>query len=192
MSDFWNTSQGESLVGSSTEYEQETGNIEPIPDNSNVLAYITSAAWKQDKDFLRWIEVEWTVEQPETYANRKIWQKLWVTDLDPRAKSPDKAEAKRDKAKKMLATIDANCGGKLAKAGVMPDDNALAIALQTRQMIIKVMVWDITGADGKSMTGNWIAGVFPKAKGVSVAEVAPKPAASKATGAAMTEDQIPF
>ena len=94
----------------------------------------------------------------------------------------------------MLAAIDANCGGKLAKAGVMPDDNALAIALQTRQLVIKVMVYAFTTKDGKDITGNWIAGVFPKAKGVSVGEVAAKPAtnASATTGAAITGDDIPF
>jgi len=194
MSDFWNTSDGESATDTGKEYEQPSGNIDPIPNDSNVLAFIAVAKWAEDKDFNKYIELEWTVEQPQEYANRKIWQKLWLKDPDPRAKTPEAAAKKRDKALRMLAAIDANCGGKLARSSGEPDNDDLAIALQAKLMTIKVMVWEMQGSDGTQMQGNWIAGVFPKSKGVKVNPDAPKPAAKPATkaGATVDDEDIPF
>jgi hypothetical protein len=71
---------------------------------------------------------------------------------------------KSDKAKKMLAAIDANCGGKLAQSDESPNDTAMAKALLNKPMLIKVMVWDLEGR-----TGNWVASVAPR-KGATPAK----------------------
>jgi len=198
---FWNLSDGESAAETaSKEYEQETGKLDPIPDGSNVAALIDEAKWSEtrDKD-AEFISLRWTVMEPAEYANRKVFQKLWVTDDDPNAKDSDKAAKKRDKAKKMLAAIDANCGGKLARTAKKPDDDALALALTNKPMIIKCMVWEMTGSDGSANSGNWISAVLPKSKGVDVkasapAKAAPRKAAPATTGGAFDDldDDVPF
>ena len=195
MSNFFSLSDGSSAVDTGTSYEAPSGNIEPIPDGSTLLAMISGAKWESPRDdsSVSYVQIEWTMLQPADYANRKIWQKLWVNDFDPSAKDDAKAKKKRDNAKRMLAAIDANCGGKLAKSvannpGGVPDDDDLTIALSNRPMVIKVKVWEIKdGADVKS--GNWIVSVAPKTAEVAVIGGAPKKAAGKA---AIDEDSIPF
>jgi len=166
---FWDLSDGESAATGEKEYEQESGNLAPIPDGSSVLAIIDEAKWQETRDRdAEFISLRWSVMEPAEYANRKVFQKLWVTDDDPNAKDADKAAKKRDKAKKMLAAIDANCGGKLSKKAGRPSDDDLALALTNRPMIIKCMVWEMKDSDGTMNSGNWIAMVAPKSKGVSV------------------------
>lgn len=196
---FWDLDDGTSAATGEKEYEQPTGNLSPIPDGSNVLAVVDDAKWdmtrEQDAEF---ISLRWSVIEPAEYANRKIFQKLWVSDDDPNAKDADKAKAKRDKAKRMLAAIDANCGGKLAKTPRKPTADDLALALTNKPMVIKCMVWEMTDRDGKSNSGNWISAVFSKAKGVSVAAAAapakaarkPEPARSFADN--LDDDEVPF
>ena len=197
---FWDLDDGSSAVTGEKEYEQPSGgSFAPIPDGSNVLAIIDEAKWDTARNSdAQFISLRWSVESPEAFLNRKIFQKLWVTDDDPNAKDAEKAKAKRDKAKRMLAAIDANCGGKLAKTPRRPSDDDLALALQDRPMVIKCMVWEMTGGDGQTNSGNWISAVFPKSKGVSVAEgtTATKPPARKAepkrSFADDLDDDIPF
>ena len=133
--------------------------------------------------------------EPEEYANTKVFQKLWVTDLDPNAKDKKKAEAKRDKARQMLATIDANCGGKLQASGEAPTDESLAMALTNkRPLLIKVMEWQMNGN-----TGNWVAMVAPKGSGeVKIGKALP-PATQQTSGggyaggsADLKDDEIPW
>ncbi len=167
---FWDLSDGENAVTGEKEYEQETGNLSPIPDGSTVIAIIDEAKWDQTREErAEFISLRWSVLEPAEYGNRKIYQKLWVTDDDPRTADPAKMAKKRDKAKKMLATVDANAGGKLARNARQPSSDDLTLALSNKPMAIKCMVWEIEGATGTA-TGNWIAGVFPKAKGVSIPE----------------------
>jgi len=192
---FWDLSDGESAATGEKEYEQESGNLAPIPDGSSVLAIIDEAKWQETRDRdAEFISLRWSVMEPAEYANRKVFQKLWVTDDDPNAKDADKAAKKRDKAKKMLAAIDANCGGKLSKKGGRPSDDDLALALTNRPMIIKCMVWEMKGSDGTMNSGNWIAAVSPKAKGVDVK--AAKEPARKAEPAKSAfddlDDDVPF
>jgi len=133
--------------------------------------------------------------EPAEYANRKVFQKLWVTDDDPNAKDAEKAAKKRDKAKKMLAAIDANCGGKLAKTARKPTDDDLALALTNRPMTIKCMVWEMKGSDGTMNSGNWIAAVGAKSKGVDVKAAKPSPARKAAPASSFGDDlgdDIPF
>ena len=161
---FWDLSDGESANTGEKEYEQETGNLSPIPDGSSVLALIDEAKWNETRDEqAEHISLRWSVIEPAEYANRKVFQKLWVTDDDPNVKDAAKMEKKRDKAKRMLAAIDANAGGKLSKVPRRPSDDDLALALTNRPMIIKCMVWEMG-----DNSGNWISMVAPKNKGIDV------------------------
>jgi len=189
---FWDLSDGESANTGEKEYEQETGNLDPIPDGSSVLAIIDEAKWQETRDrAAEFISLRWSVMEPAEYANRKVFQKLWVTDDDPNAKDAEKAAKKRDKAKRMLAAIDANAGGKLSKVPRRPSDDDLALALTNRPMIIKCMVWEMKGSDGTMNSGNWIAAVSPKAKGVSMTE-AKAPARKAAPVSDVDHDDVPF
>lgn len=194
---FWDLSDGESAATGEKEYEQATGNLEPIPDGSSVLAIIDEAKWGETRDRdAEFISLRWSVTGPEEYINRKVFQKLWVTDDDPNTTDADKMAKKRDKAKRMLAAIDANCGGKLARKAARPTDDDLALALTNKPMVIKCMVWEMKSTDGTMNSGNWIAAVAPRSKGVDVK--AAKAPAAKSTPAAssfgddLDDDLIPF
>lgn len=193
---FWDLSDGESAATGEKEYEQATGNLEPIPDGSSVLAIIDEAKWGETRDRdAEFISLRWSVTGPEEYINRKVFQKLWVTDDDPNTTDADKMAKKRDKAKRMLAAIDANCGGKLARKAARPTDDDLALALTNKPMVIKCMVWEMKGTDGTMNSGNWIAAVAPRSKGVDV-KAAKEPAAKSAPAASSfgddLDDDVPF
>jgi len=181
MSNFWELDDGEDATETGTEYEVGGGDFEVIPNNTDVLACPDEAKWDafNGDDF---ISVRWTILKPEEYANRKVFQKLWVTDDDPKAKDPAK---KRDKAKRMLAAIDANAGGKLGKKDVLPTDESLTAALVNKPMIIKLMVWKMKGDDGEEKSGNWVSAVSPK-KGGKVSKPKPEPKKQE------LDDEIPF
>jgi len=189
---FWDLSDGESANTGEKEYEQETGNLSPIPDGSSVLALIDEAKWNETRDEqAEHISLRWSVIEPAEFANRKVFQKLWVTDDDPNVKDAAKMEKKRDKAKRMLAAIDANCGGKLAKKAARPTDDDLALALTNRPMIIRCQTWEMKATDGSIKRGTWIAAVSPKSKGVSVAETK-APAKKAAPVSDVDDDDVPF
>ena len=193
---FWNTSDGEDAAKTGTEYEIPGGSMEPIPAGSSVLAMIDEAKWDHTQnDTEEYVSLRWSVLAPEEYKNRKVFHKLWVTDHDPNAKDHAKAVAKTDKARKMLAAIDANAGGKLTAKDARPSDDDLARALQDRPMVITLMTWDSnTGGAG----GNWVAAVAPKNKPLKIGDkVAPKakPASQGSSGGAYAggmDDEIPF
>jgi len=195
MSDFWGLSDGGSAADTGTEYEQPSGSLEPIPDGSSVLAMIDEAKW-DEKDGADFISLRWSVLSPDEYKNRKVFQKLWVTDDDPNAKSADAAAKKRDKARRMLAAIDANAGGKLTKKGGAPTDETLTVCLTNKPMIIKCMLWEMPDRErhGEFIRGNWIAAVAPKSKGIDVKEAKAAPAAKSGApaGGADLDDDIPF
>lgn len=189
---FWNLSDGGDASETGSEFEIEGGNLAPIPDDSSVLAMLDEAKWAQDKEYNNYVSLRWSVAKPEAYANRKIFQKLWVTDDDPKAKDPAK---KRDKALRMLAAIDANAGGKLARIQGVPTDDNLALSLCNKAMVIKVKTWSMTGTDGQAMEGNWVCAVAPKTHAISVAEAAPARKATPAkpaAGVAIEDDDVPF
>lgn len=186
---FWNTSSGDNAAeNASTEYDVG-GGFEIIPDKSMVICEVDQAGWAQDDSFNNFISLRWSVVKPEALAGTKIFHKLWVEDPDPRAKDADK---KRDKALNMLAAIDANCGGKLARKGTRPTDDDLALALVGKPMGTFVRVWEMGGNEG-----NWIAAVKPmKATEVKVAEAAaPKSGGGARSGsiaADIGDSEIPF
>lgn len=177
---FWNLNDG-SKAESRTDYEMEGGNLEPIPANTGCIAAIEESKWTEYEGD-RYIKNKWRVMRPEQYANRVIFQKVKVYGTS-RDKDP---QATADKAKRMLAAIDANCGGKLAKLDAEPSDMDLMSALVGKPLAIKVMVWKMTSEQtGEPMAGNWIAAVAP-AKGKPVEQAPPAPVAS------LDDDDIPF
>lgn len=192
---FWNLSDGEDAAKTGAEYEIPGGNMDPIPAGSSVLAMIDEAKWDHTQnDAEEYISLRWTVLAPEEYKNRKVFHKLWVTDHDPNAKDTAKAIAKTDKARKMLAAIDANAGGRLTAKDARPSDDDLARALQDRPMVITLMTWESnTGGGG----GNWVSAVAPKNKPLKIGDKAP---AKKSGGNPLdfnrrgpeVDDEIPF
>lgn len=199
---FWDLSDGETAITNEKEYESAGGNFEPIPEGARVIALISSAAWMRDRDGSNErLVVKWSVVEPAEYRNRKIDQKLWVTDDDPNAKSAEAAAKKRDNAKRNLAAIDANSGGKLAKSARKPTDDDLALAMTNKEMAITLRIWEMTGADGQTNSGNWVCAIGPKSLGVKAGDAAPKakpspkpaprPTASGGFGADL-DDDVPF
>lgn len=192
---FWDLSDGGSAKDTGDNYEVPGGNLQPIPADSDVLAVIDESKWAE-KNGDEYLSLRWSVVAPDEYKNRKVFHKLWVTDLEPEAlkKGEDKAEEKRNKARRMLAAIDANAGGRLARKDGKPSDDDLAMHLCNKPMIIKCMVWAIDDRKtGETITGNWVAAVAPKAKGIDVKAQAAAPA-RKSGGAAsrVDDDEIPF
>lgn len=204
MSDFWKLSDGVDLSteDKSGEFDQGGGNMGVIPDGTQVLAAIDEAKWDKTNDGDKFISLRWTVIQPEELANRKIFQKLWVSDLEPRTlkdKGHEKAEAKRDKAKRMLMAIDTNAGGKIASKGVMPSDIDLTSGLTMKPMVVKVMVWSQRDRQtGETIEGNWVGAVAPKTSARTSPEelaklkAAQEKAASKRSNEGRVDDEIPF
>lgn len=200
---FWDLDDGTSAADNVTkEYDAGGGNFDPIPNNSDCLAEITQAKWQskgEHSEKVRFIEIRWDIKAPEAYAKRVVFQKLWVSDLDPNAKDQEKAKAKKGKALRMLATIDANASGRLVGINEMPNDDMLAIALQGSSAVIKVMTWEMADARDptNTMSGNWVSAVMGKDHQTSEGE-APKPNGAGAggqpssKGASWIDDEIPF
>ena len=193
---FWDLSDGQTAVDTPKEYEVPGGSMEPIPNNSDVLAIVDQAKWA-DKDGANYIELRWAVMAPEAVKGRKVFHKLWVTDLDPNAKDEAKGKAKRDKARRMLASIDANAGGNLTRTGEAPTDETLTMHLCNKPMVIKVMVWSMKGSDGTDMAGNWVSAVSPSDKPLQISsEPLPKTSAALAPyqggNSDVGDDEIPF
>lgn len=185
MSDFWGLSDGDT-VQATTSYESAGGSIEPIPDGTQVLASIDEAKW-DSRDGEEYISLRWAVLQPDTYKNRKVFQKLWVLGNNPAQSDMDKRKKQGDNAKKMLAAIDTNAGGKLLAKGGKPTDTDLQSSLMGKPMILRLAVWEMTGSDGATMNGNWVQQVA--AKSVGNVQEAPKPVAQNNS---LDGDEIPF
>ena len=184
MDNFWGLSDGDDITKTGGQFEVGGGEIEPIPNDTTCTAIIDEAKWDQTRNGENLISLRWAIVAPVEYKNRKIFQKLWVTDSDPRAKN---ASAKRDKAKRMLAAIDTNAGGKLLKSGKIPTDETMSLYLTNTPMLIKVNIWEmeVTDENGEKnkMRGNWIASVSPKGG----AKAAPKPSTP-----VEIDDEVPF
>ena len=194
---FWDLSDGNTAADTPKEYEIPGGSMEPIPNNSDVLAIVDQAKWAE-KDGKNYIELRWSVMAPEEVKNRKVFHKLWVTDLDPNANDEAKGKAKRDKARRMLASVDANAGGNLTRTGDAPTDESMTMHLCNVPMVIKLMVWSMKGSDGTDMAGNWVSAVSPSDKPLQISnEPLPKTSAAPAaqqSGSSRRDldDEIPF
>lgn len=157
---FWNI-EGEDLQKSNGQFEQEGGDIKPIPDNTQVLALIDEAKWDSTQGGDEYISLRWSVMQPSDYKNRKVFQKLWVMGNNPNQADADKRKAQGVKAKKMLAAIDHNAGGKLLSSGEAPTDQSMAMSITNKPMVLKLKVWEME-IQGEKKSGNWIAAVSPR------------------------------
>lgn len=192
---FFKLSTGQA-VQATGEFESGGGNMEPLPEGTQVLAMVDQAKWDaHDGEYF--VSLRWTVAMPEEYKNRKIFQKIKV-------KNPD--ADKRDKALMMLAAIDANAGGQIMALGAEPEDADLAAALLNRPMVLKLGLWKMDNAQGESKSGNWVQKVAPRKKGASApvaAPAAPSPrvvaparpvAPARAPVAALADlgDDVPF
>ena len=165
---FWQTSEGKSATDTTGKFESN-GGIALIPENTTCLAMITEAniAEYQGDEY---INLAWTVNKPDAYKNRKVFQKVRIFDVDTK---------KRDKALNMLAAIDKNAGGVLAQFNAAPT-NVTLLQIMNKPMLIKVMVWELN--DKK---GNWISAVSPR----STEE--PVPVQAKPVND-LVDDGIPF
>lgn len=180
---FWDLNDG-TKAESNNSFELASGNLEPIPNDTTCIGAIEEAKWDSYQDD-RYISLKWRVMQPDAFANRVIFHKVKVfgmaSDKDPNATA--------DKAKRMLAAIDANAGGKLMQVTGEPSDMDLMGALVGKMMAIKCMVWEMKDqATGEARSGNWIAAVAP-AKG---AEISSPVAKSEPVEAVDTDEDIPF
>lgn len=189
---FWDLSDNTTATDQGTEFEVPGGgNFDPIPAESAVLALIDEAKWDKKND-AEFISLRWSVLSPDEYKNRKVFQKLWVTDDDPTVKDAEKAAKKRDKARRMLAAIDANAGGKLTKVPGQPTDETITQHLTNKPMIIKLLVWEVKDrTTGDTIAGNWVCAVAPKTTGIDVKTAAPLKAKAF-SGRQTSDDEIPF
>jgi len=175
---FWNLSD-DSVVDTTGEFETGGGNIEPIPANTDVLAVCDEARWDRLGDD-HFISLRWAVMKPADYKNRKVFQKVRVMDGDPK---------KTDKAKRMLAAIDANAGGKLLASDAEPTDENLTKCLTNKPMVLRLQVWELETEQGEKKSGNWVSKVAP-ANGPPAKQESAAPAAAPA--ADDLEDDMPF
>lgn len=202
MTDIWGLSDGENAADTGTEYEVPGGgNMEPLPEGSKVLAMVEDAEWKEDADHNEYLNLKWSVVRPDEARNRKIFQKLWIKDFDPREKDEAKAEKKRDRARRLFAAIDANAGGKLAKKGGIPDADTIMVALANKLMVLRLGLWEMEDRQnpGQVMSGNWVSMVAPKTAEIGLAEAKPRAqsaragSSQKAANAAYDDDSdLPF
>ena len=194
---FWDLSDGQTAADTPKDYEIPGDNFEPIPNNSDVLAIVDQAKWAE-KDGNNYIELRWSIMAPEEVKNRKVFQKIWVTDLDPNAKDEAKGKEKRDKARRMLALIDANTGGNLTRTGDAPTDETMTMHLCNVPLVIKLMVWAFTTSDGSFLSGNRVHTVSGPDKPLQISkEPLPKASAAPAarqggSGSRDLDDEIPF
>lgn len=172
---FFQLSTGE--TAKSTGVMEMSGNMEPIPNNTNVLASIIEAKIETYNEESS-IKLSWTVLAPNEYKNRRIFQKVRVYDADP---------SKRDKHIQMLASIDANCGGKLVASGREPTDQLLTQCLLNHPMVLKLGVWEM---DDKK--GNWVQAVSPRKQTGAAQQQPPAQPQQQAAPNLDMDDSIPF
>lgn len=130
--------------------EMGGGNLPPIPAGTQLKAMIVEAKWDDGGQYNnRHIKLRWDVVDGE-YKKRVVFQKVQVCETDAN---------KRDKAIRMLAAIDANCGGKIMQLNAEPTDMDLMSNLCNKPMVIKVEVWEMEGDNGETRSGNWVQAV---------------------------------
>lgn len=169
----------EEQAQTSKEFEM-VDQMEPVPHGQNLKGLIDAAKWSEYEGD-RYIDLRYSILEPKPYLNRKIFHKIKVLDTDSK---------KSDKAKRMLAAIDANTGGGLVKLGREPTDADLQMNLLNSAIMIKVGIWafddEVTGEKKK---GNWVMAVMePDNSKLALIAEPPKVDA----GTTGTEDEIPF
>lgn len=194
---FWDLDDGSSAKDTAGEYKEQGGNFDPIPDGSNVIAEITEAKWDRPRNGTEeFISLKWVVLEPEAYAKRVVFQKLWVEDLDPSVvnqKGAEKAKEKRANSLRNLAAIDKIFGGKLSKVDRRPNSDDLTMALTGQPAMIKVNVWTARNQQGQETSGNWVCWVGEvKGNTVKIEAVKEKPKSQSQGRGNDFDDEIPF
>jgi hypothetical protein len=209
MSDKWlkniiGLSDGTTIKAPEKDYETPKGggDFTLFPDGTSLKAAIDEAKWSKDDAGRERLNLRWAVLQPEEYANRKVFQTLWIKDLDPNEvkRGEDKAIAKRDRQRMMFAAIDANAGGKIVELigdDVEIKDEHLMTHLTNKAMVIRIDMFTPKGGTDR----NYVAKISQKSDPISsAAEIAAGMAKlspiAKSSGAAsgrpILDDEIPF
>lgn len=202
---FWDLDDGGNAAKTATDtVKGEGGSFEPLPGGSKVLSEITEIKWvNPESDDARFIQINWSVLRPEEFEGRKLRQKLFVAELDlSNGRNEEKAKKRRVAAKKTLATLALNAGGKLLKLTGEPDDDDLAAALMGKQAVLGVEIFSIVDkTGGPNITGNWVRDIFPKQERTLIGKDVLAPAKSSGGGksggggrsaAVEDDDEIPF
>ncbi len=172
---FWNLSDN-STIETTGSFEMG-GDIPLIPKDTEVLALIEEATIKDGfNNGPQEIKLRWDVLKPEDLKGRKVFQTLRVYDTDT---------AKADKAKRMLANIDVNAGGKLMASGQAPSQENLLGCLGMKPMLLKIGIYDMPKDDGTRNTGNWVQSVASK-------DSVPQPVQQVQAPTQGAGDDIPF
>lgn len=172
-------SDGSKVTGEK-EYDSSEGFGIPLPDNTEVLAACTAIEWNEYEGIEN-IRSTWSVVLPAEHKDRKIFYTFRINDEN---------STKADKARRMLAAIDATHGGKLAALDRDPTDEDLGRALISKLMVLKVGYYDMRDKGGKGgKEGNYIKAVSPRKAG-AIAEETVKKSGKKV--APDFDDDIPF
>ena len=160
---------------SSSNFELGVGQLEPIPDNTKVMA-VAEEVKNDEYQMDRYIKIKWRISQPSEYANRVIFQKLKVYDA-----------AKGEAHKRMLSAIAVNAGGQLFEAMKKsgedePSDLSLS-TIANRPMVLQLGVWEL---EDKSKNGNWVKAISAR-KGAAPTP-APKPSPKPAPAVSFDDD----
>jgi len=195
---FWTLDDGSSAVSDDKEFSAGGGDFDVIPKGTNVLVMVEDAIWKEGYQISEeFVNLKVRVMKPEGYANRVLFFKLWIDELDPGVKTNGafdrgKAVTKRDKHKRMLMAIDANAKGKLAKLQERPTNDHLGVALVGAQFVATLGVWD-KEEDGKKVPGgNWLMASKPRSSEVSPGPVTKAQPKKPAFADDDLDDSVPF
>lgn len=172
---FFKTSDNQQIK-SDGKFESGGGSFEPIPDGTSALAIIDEGKWDSYEGD-EYISLRWEIIDGE-YKGRKIFHKLKVDDFDVK---------KKDKALRMLAAIDTNCGGNLQKLDRKPDDADFAMSLLNKPQWLKLGVWEIN-----NKRGNWVMAVAPRTGGSTRPAPTETPTATPPAFVEDFHDDIPF
>src|SRR5699024_617032 len=171
-----------------TSFEVEgDGDFEPIPAGTRVVATCEEASdttYGND----RYINLKWRVNLPKEHANRVLFQKVKIYDAK---------EARKTRARQMLAAIAQNAGGKLfttmQQNGESEPSDASLQALTNTPMVLKLDVWEME-VNGQNKTGNWVQAVSKYERQASQQQqAAPSPAPQPSPASvSFDNDTIPF
>ena len=154
---FWSTTDNKAIENTGN-FDAGGGDMEPIPKNTQVKAAPDEVKW-DDFEGNQYISIRWNILAPDQYKGRKIFQKLWVMGNNPNTKDP---AAQGDKAKRMLAAINANAKGHLMTLQAAPTDQDLQQALMNKPMALNLQVWEMKdNQTGETNKGNWVQKVAP-------------------------------
>jgi len=180
MNDFWNTSDGKEIESNGS-FVSGSG-LDPFPDGTEVLSIISEAEL-DEYEGQRKIKITWIIGRPEKYKNRKIFQSLYVF-----SEHKNSSIEKADRAKRMLAAIDKNAGGKLMDTGNAPTTEAMTKCLVNSSMQLKIGLFE--AEDGKAI--NYVTAVAPKGSSGKTSNTVSSKTEKPAEPAFEDDDNFPF